>query len=335
MPEFELISQFTEDVFAAEDRVCERPVCRARIAKGDPCFYVGTVDPGKPGRYVCGPCHAHYLTMPATSVRPSGMLSPVSPLIHTATVNPPPVIAFGQGSMTHSAGPDIIVPLPWGQPQNVVHAAHPGRSSGYSVNHTQYSTERERWAKLSYALPPTETITLDILAVHEVGAWKKGHWVAIRNIREGKKDVNACIDAPGLMNIAFDTILPKILTFGAGFPWRIEEFVVRDAVWVNLATHKALVPYFISQCMVPSKKGSKAPTFKSKQFTLMVIVPEAQWNEYEEWVEKAEEVSWILKFAAVQISIYMVQVATRQVQVQHRVEMVENVSLFCSWQQFR
>ncbi|KAG1760646.1 hypothetical protein EDD22DRAFT_848322 [Suillus occidentalis] len=336
MPEFELISQYTEDAFAAEDHVCERPVCRARIAKGDPCFYVGTIDPGKPGRYVCGPCHAHYLTMPATSVRPSAVFTAASSrsasmssaapqLSHTfpdprtirqtvnaaqrkSTVNPPPIIAFGQGSMTHSTGPDITVPLPWGQPQNVVHAAHPGRSSGYSVNHTQYSTERERWAKLSYALPPTETITLDISAVHEVGARKKGHWVAIGNIREGKKDVNARIDAPGLMNIAFDTILPKILTFGAGFPWRIEEFVVRDAVWVNLATHKASVPYFISQCMVPSKKGSKAPTFKSKQFTLMVVIPEAQWNEYEEWVEKAEEV------------------ATRQVQVQHRVETVENVT---------
>ncbi|KAG1740962.1 hypothetical protein EDB19DRAFT_1974957 [Suillus lakei] len=359
MPEFELISQFTEDAFATEDRVCERPVCRARIAKGDPCFYVGTVDPGKPGRYVCGPCHAHYLRMPATSVRPtavfaaassrSASMSSAAPQLshpfpdphmirktvnaaqRKSTVNPPPVIAFGQGSMSRSAGPDITVPLSWGQPQNVVHAAHPGRSSGYSVNHTQYSTEREHWAKLSYALPPTETITLNISAVHEVGARKKGHWLAIGNIREGKKDVAAHINAPGLMDIAFDTILPKILTFGAGFPWRIEEFVVRDAVWVNLATHKASIPYFISQCMVPSKKGSKAPVFKTKQFALMVVVPESQWNEYEEWVEKAEEVA--TRQVQVQQQVETVQVttptrpvATRQVQVQHRVETVENVT---------
>ncbi|KAG1790000.1 uncharacterized protein HD556DRAFT_1446572 [Suillus plorans] len=312
MPEFELISQFTEDAFAAEDRVCERPVCRARIAKGDPCFYVGTVDPGKPGRYVCGPCHSHYLTMPATSVRPTGRSVPQPQLSHTfpdprtirqtvnaaqrkSTVNPPPVIAFGRGirppSMTHSTGPDIAIPSSWGQPSR-------SSGSGYSVNHVQYGTERERWSKLSYALPPMETITLDISAVHEVGARRKGHWVAIGNIREGKKDVDARIDAPGLMDIAFDTILPKILTFGAGFPWRIEEFV-------------ASVPYFISQCMVPSKKGSKAPTFKTKQFALMLVVPEAQWNEYEEWVEKAEEIR---------------QVTARQVQVQHRVETTENVS---------
>jgi hypothetical protein len=66
------------------------------------------------------------------------------------------------------------------------------------------------------------------------------------------------------MDIAFDTILSKILAFGAGFPWHIEEFVVQDAVWVDLSTHKASVPYFILQCMVPSKKGLKAPIFKDQ-----------------------------------------------------------------------
>lgn len=92
------------------------------------------------------------------------------------------------------------------------------------------------------------------------------------------------------MEIAFDTILPKILTFGAGFSWHIEEFIVRDAMWVDLSTHKASIPYFLLQCMVASKKVSKASMFKTKQFALMVVIPEAQWNEYEEWLEKAEEV---------------------------------------------
>jgi hypothetical protein len=78
-PKFKLISQFTEDAFAADDHICKCLSCQARILKGDPCFYVGTVDPGKSGRYVCGQCHAHYLIMPATSVRPTGILSPVSP----------------------------------------------------------------------------------------------------------------------------------------------------------------------------------------------------------------------------------------------------------------
>ncbi|KAG1770854.1 hypothetical protein EV702DRAFT_1202184 [Suillus placidus] len=319
MPQFELVSQFTEDAFAAEDCVCERPVCRARIAKGDPCFYVGTVDPGKSGRHPMRPTGSSSSVVPQLSRTfpdPRMICQTVNAaqrkcmfVIDYSTVNPPPVIAFGHNmrppSMTCSTGPDIAVPLSWGQLQNMAHAAQPSHSSGYSVNHAQYSTEREHWAKLSYALPPMETITLDISAVHEVGARKKGHWVAIG----GKKDVDARIDAPGLMDIAFDTILPKILTFGAGFLWRIEEFVVQDAVWVDLSTHKASVPYFISQCMVPSKKGSKGPTFKTKQFALMVVVPEAQWNEYEEWVEKAES-----------------EVATHQVQVQHRVETVENVT---------
>jgi hypothetical protein len=92
------------------------------------------------------------------------------------------------------------------------------------------------------------------------------------------------------MEIAFDTVIPKILTFGAGFPWHIEEFVVRDAMWVDLSTHAAALLYFFSQCMIASKKGSKGLTFKTKQFALMVVIPEAQWNEYEEWVEKPEEV---------------------------------------------
>lgn len=74
--------------------------------------------------------------------------------------------------MTHSTGPDIAIPSSWGQPSR-------SSGSGYSVNHAQYGTERERWSKLSYALPPMETITLDISAVHEVGARRKGHWVAI------------------------------------------------------------------------------------------------------------------------------------------------------------
>jgi hypothetical protein len=29
----------------------------------------------------------------------------------------------------------------------------------------------------------------------------------------------------------------------------------------------------------------------------MVVVPEAQWNDYEEWVENTENISWILIFS--------------------------------------
>ncbi|KAG2342758.1 hypothetical protein BDR05DRAFT_1000732 [Suillus weaverae] len=259
MSQFELVSQFTEDAYATEDRLCERPACQLKIAKGAPCFYVATIEPEKPGHHVC-----------------------MNAAQRKSTINPPPVVAYSQAHLgqsmcpppgTHSAGPDITVPSSWGQPQDIAHAHRSGPSgsgpSGYSENHANYGAQCECWAKLAYALPPMDTIMLEISAVHEGGAQKKGHGVPIGNIREGKKD---------------------ILMFGVGFPWHIEEFIIRDAMWVDLSTHMALFPYFFSQCMIPSKKGSKGLTFKTKQFSLMVVIPEAQWNEYEEWVEKADEV---------------------------------------------
>jgi hypothetical protein len=86
MSQFELVSQFTEDAYAMEDHLCERPTCRLKIAKGAPCFYVATIEPEKPGRHVCGPCYARYQTKVATSVRSVrtvGTLSSVS--CHTTT----------------------------------------------------------------------------------------------------------------------------------------------------------------------------------------------------------------------------------------------------------
>lgn len=80
---------------------------------------------------------------------------------------------------THSAGPAITVPSSWGQPQDITHAHRSSGPSGYSENHANYGAQRERWAKLAYALPPMDTITLEISAVHEGGARKKGHGVPI------------------------------------------------------------------------------------------------------------------------------------------------------------
>jgi hypothetical protein len=71
MSGYELLSQYTEDAFAQDDRLCERPACGAKICRGDPCFYVGTMDPRRPGRYVCGSCHERYRGKLATSVRPT------------------------------------------------------------------------------------------------------------------------------------------------------------------------------------------------------------------------------------------------------------------------
>lgn len=46
-----------------------------------------------------------------------------------------------------------------------------------------------------------------------------------QNICEGRKDVDARIDAPGLITLSLDTILPKIQAFATGFPWRQDQFV--------------------------------------------------------------------------------------------------------------
>ncbi|KAG1901330.1 uncharacterized protein F5891DRAFT_979512 [Suillus fuscotomentosus] len=99
------------------------------------------------------------------------------------------------------------------------------------------------------------------------------------NICEGKKDIDAHLDAPSLIAIAFDTVLPKILTFGRGFPWRTQEFLIRDAAWVDLAGHLPTIPYFLAQCLVQSRRAPKTTTFKTKKFSLMVVVPAVQWNQ--------------------------------------------------------
>ncbi|KAG2035985.1 hypothetical protein BDR03DRAFT_1012103 [Suillus americanus] len=111
------------------------------------------------------------------------------------------------------------------------------------------------------------------------------------NICEGRKDINAQIDAPGLTKVALETVVPKLRKFGGEFIWHVEEFVIRDAAWMDLANHPQPVPYFYDQCLLPSRKGTKS-IFKSKQFVLMVVVPEVQWNKYkyENWLELHAEI---------------------------------------------
>jgi len=107
---------------------------------------------------------------------------------------------------------------------------------------------------------------------------------SVQNICEGKKDIDALITANGLVTIAFETIIPKIRMFCPSFPWRVNEFVVRDTEWVDLGAHRAPLPYFYSQCLQPARKNSNIYTFKPKQFALFVVVPAAQWAEYEAFI---------------------------------------------------
>ena len=93
------------------------------------------------------------------------------------------------------------------------------------------------------------------------------------------------ITASELVNIALDTIIPKIQAFCPTFPWRINEFVVRDTEWVDLSAHNSESPYFYSQCLQNSRKKPDAYTFKTKQFSLAVVVPATQWAEYEAFID--------------------------------------------------
>ena len=240
-----------------------------------------------------------------------------------ATINPPRVMAVSaishgpdvvvpsawrtdHGPPSHSAH---IPPHPASRPQPG-HATAAQRTgnialstrSGYTTQHARYNQELERWAKRSFASPPAETISLKIAAHYEGNAKRtcnqstifgvslsyfifiQGTDGAVQNICEGKKDIDALITADGLVTISLETIIPKVKMFCPSFPWRVDEFVVRDSEWVDLSAHHSPLPYFYSQCLQPARKNSNIYTFKPKQFALFVVVPAAQWAEYEAFI---------------------------------------------------
>ncbi|KIJ61403.1 hypothetical protein HYDPIDRAFT_31274 [Hydnomerulius pinastri MD-312] len=345
----ELVTQFTEDACAQEDRPCGRTVCQVLIRKGEPCFYVAPNNPTLPGREVCVACYEYYKKKLATTMWPrntQGLPDPqsirqsVNAAQSRASINPPPVVAIVPGpasglrqmaaampppvrlmqrqhfsvhppppssqqpnvAMLRPGGPDVYVPSAWNrqpprsQPSTSPLAAPshlplPPAAVGYGAQHALYVSERERWSRLAYCPPPAETISLDITAVYEGGP-KKGRQrgTPFGNICEGRKDIDARSTAPELAAIALSTVLPQIEAFGAQFVWRPSEFVVRDVGWVDLDRHpEPLQPYFYKECLHPSsRKNSKTPVFKSKQFSLFVVVPDSQWQEYEDFQDKLE-----------------------------------------------
>ncbi|KAG1802974.1 uncharacterized protein BJ212DRAFT_1304753 [Suillus subaureus] len=167
MIEYKIVSQFTEDTYAKEDHICNHPVCRAKIRKGMPYFYVATIEPGQPECNLCVSYHAHYKKNPVTLVRP----------IHQA--EKPCPFASAQGSINNHI-PDLCAI------QQLVNTAKQKCSSqsaspiGYLSQHGLYAIECKHQAKMAYAtgLPPVETILIKISAVHEGGGHKK-HGVSI------------------------------------------------------------------------------------------------------------------------------------------------------------
>ena len=65
----DLVTQFTEDAFATQDRICQRSKCQAPIQRGEPCHYVAAYDSTQPGKFVCEACYRWYKSKPATTIR--------------------------------------------------------------------------------------------------------------------------------------------------------------------------------------------------------------------------------------------------------------------------
>ncbi|KIK78265.1 hypothetical protein PAXRUDRAFT_164433 [Paxillus rubicundulus Ve08.2h10] len=314
----ELITQFTEDAFAKEDRVCQRSSCQVRIQMGEPCHYVMGHNVTQPGKYVCGTCFLWYRHKPATTVHRQNMgttngmssvnLPPVVAMTNIVRVPmpPPPLpsqhyssapMAYQQRDM--AAGPDIYVPSAWNQPALTpvsapsLSMALPAGTMGYGEQHLQYGSQRERWACMAHRPPSAETISLEISAVYEGGVRKKGARGntigALQSICEGLKDIDVMSTAFELATIALETVIPRIKAYYPQVHWREDEFIVQDAKWVTLSCHVSPRPYFYDECLHPSThKNSKAMTFKTKQFCLLVVVPKSQWEEFEDFHEKME-----------------------------------------------
>ncbi|KAG1888209.1 hypothetical protein F4604DRAFT_1674598 [Suillus subluteus] len=210
MSNCELVSQYTEDAFAKEDRLCQHPACGANIAMGDPCFYVATIEhvrptPGSASHSGGSSLHTNSGFAGRGPPDPHVIWQSVNAAQRKLSVNPPSVIPLSHGRFQHSAGPDISVPSSQSSQPTLC------SSTGYTPHHAHYGTEYDRWAKLSYAPPPSQTISLEISAVHEGGNWKKGgRGTPFGSICEGKKDIDAQINTPGLIKIALDTIYRDI-----------------------------------------------------------------------------------------------------------------------------
>ncbi|KAI6140348.1 hypothetical protein BKA82DRAFT_172411, partial [Pisolithus tinctorius] len=229
---------------------------------------------------------------------------------YTASINPPPVMA-----MVNLRMPPLPVPI---QPLSISRMPHPqlpirgpnihvpsamapagagaslpAGSVGYTPWHLQYAVQCEHWQRVAHRPPPAETISLEVSALYESGVRKKGlRGNPIRNICKGLKDINALASAAELVDIALRTITPRIQAFRPEFLWRDSEFVVRDAMWVDLFRHSLTSnePYFYAQCLHPAtRKNSRAMVFKAKQFSLYVVVPASQWQELEAFQEKLDD----------------------------------------------
>ncbi|KAI5997270.1 hypothetical protein F5J12DRAFT_785209 [Pisolithus orientalis] len=175
-----LITQFTEDVFTKEDRICQQSWCQALICKGKPCLYVVSYDPAQPGKFICEVCHRWYKNKPATIAwaqntnalpDPQYIHQSISTAQSRASVNPPAIMAMSNAapnlgnlamlmpplpmptahhnSKFFPAGPSVQVPSAW---QDIPRPANPpaNAASGHMITlppgSTGYSAHHVHYA---------------------------------------------------------------------------------------------------------------------------------------------------------------------------------------------
>ncbi|KAF9219063.1 hypothetical protein BS17DRAFT_860642 [Gyrodon lividus] len=105
-----LVTEFSEDTFAKEDRLCQQPACDVVMHQGDPCFYIAPMDPSKPGRYVCAGCYTHYKHKPATTPQVQALPDPQA--IHQSVSSAQSSCLKGKARVIASASMDNLFTTP-------------------------------------------------------------------------------------------------------------------------------------------------------------------------------------------------------------------------------
>ncbi|KAL4064826.1 hypothetical protein V8B97DRAFT_2025927 [Scleroderma yunnanense] len=291
MSDKNIVTQFTEDIFAREDRICQQSRCQAPIQKGDPCHYVAAYDPAQPGKFVCGACYRLQNTnMSLVLPDPQSIHQSVSAVQLRASVNPPLILAMLNTVLSPSnlkaPMPPPLLPsshfnfTPAHQPMSPSYPQfphYPLSCVSFLAGPTMHSallatlehvnalpsgstdyTQHEQWAHMTYHPPPAEMIFLEISAVFEtVGKRKNVQSNIISSICEGLKDINAQSNAHEVASIMLEN-----------------EFIVCDAKWVDFFKHPSSQPYFYTECLHPSNH-------KDSKFDLFIIISKCQWEDFE------------------------------------------------------
>ncbi|KAI5998324.1 hypothetical protein F5J12DRAFT_784910 [Pisolithus orientalis] len=292
-----LITQFTEDVFTKEDRICQQSWCQALIHKGEPFLYVATYDPAQPGKFVCEACHRWYKNKPATIAQAqntNGIITQST--VHTSVHKCCTVMSFGQppaimamsnaapnlgnlamlipplpmptahhNSKFSPAGPSVQVPSTWQnipQPANSPANAALGHMITLPPGSTGYSAQHVHYAAQHecWAHMAHNLPPAETISLEIWAVFEAGG--KKKNLRAN----NIGSICEGLKDIDMLSTVHELLAIALGI----------------LVLHiKDYCPQF--PC---NWKGSKVKVFKPKQFMLFIIVPVNQWEEFEEFQEK-------------------------------------------------